>query len=158
MATLKEFNKKLNGIAECIAKDQNKIEVAALTAAFVPMMKRIFGEGADGGGHTLDGQLMEGYSPAYQALRIRKNKGLNRAKNLVFDGSLRNSIQIGRSGNKNIIGFTDNDLAKIGRWQETSAIQINKPIFGLTEFEQQEGLNKLIEGIKETIAECLKRK
>lgn len=153
MATLKGFAKKLNSIAEKLAADQHKIEIAALNAAYVPMMQRIFGKGKDGGGFALDGELLGKYSKNYRALRIRRGLGI--AKNLTLDGNLKNSVQLGTNNGKNVIGFESTDMKNIGRWQETSDVQVNRPIFGLTEFEQNEGQRVLIEGIQESLKRAI---
>jgi len=133
---LKNLNRRIDRVAQEVVKEIPRIEVQALTAGYIPMMNRIFGTGVDGGGAAKDGTPFGEYSPGYLAHRIRKGKGLNFRKNLVFNGNLRNSIQLGIKEGKNCIGYTDLELKKIAEYQEESSTQINKPIFG---FDATEG-------------------
>jgi len=148
--TLKRVNKKLESIAECVAKRKDIVEIAALEQGMSEMLSRIFDKGI-----TLDGGTMGGYSNAYLLKRLKKGKN-NLNKNLVFEGNLRNSIQVGKYENRNVIGFTDLDLANIAQFQEESDIQVNEPIFGLRDNEEEEMLRILQQGIIDTINECFK--
>lgn len=158
---LKEVVKQFDSIAKCLTEQKNQIEIAALNAGMIPMLRRIYGDATGGGGVTIDGSSFGPYSTGYQNYvrnNPRKNRigGSTRIKNLLLTGATRSSIQIGRSAGKNVIGFTDKSLAEIARFQESSDIQIHKPIFGFTETELQEVNNTLKSEIQIRLKECLK--
>jgi len=159
MSALKKLANDFDHIAECIARDINKNEVRALNAVNIAMKTRIFGIGKDGIGKSLDGELMHRYSDQYLRLRRRKNKGLNLAVNLTFDGTMKRAVDLGTSEGKNVIGFNDDTVAQIAAYQEDpDGKQVKKKIFGMTEPEQEEGLRVLIEGNNETLKACSKLK
>lgn len=149
--TLKQVAKKVSDIADCIAKERNRIEIEALNQGHDLMSRRIFESGL-----ALDESELGGYSPAYLAYRLR-NKKPNAAKNLVFTGDLRDNIQVGTYQGKNVLGHVNKDLADIAEWQETSVFQVNKPIFGFTEEELEVALEIVTDGIINTITECFRR-
>jgi hypothetical protein len=154
---LKDFNKKLDSISESLAKDKDRVEVAALTVGYVAMIKRIFGQGKDGGGFAIDGSDLGRYTANYQRLRLRKNKGLNLTKNLVFDGNLRDSVQMGKFNQNNVIGFANDDERKIGRHQEDES-QTGKAIFGMTKDEAEQTQRALTEEAREALQRALNKK
>lgn len=144
---LKTLNQRIDKLAADVASQIPVIEVKALTAGYIPMMNRIFGQGVDGGGFAKDGSGFGSYTERWRQIRFgeiplnkktaKKVYGRNFQKNLVFNGNLRNSIQLGIKDGKNCIGYTDLDLKEIAEFQETSSIQINKPIFGFDETEKE---------------------
>lgn len=149
--TLKQVAKKVSDIADCIAKERNKIEIAALNQGHELMSRRIFEAGT-----ALDGSSMGGYSDAYLAYRLKR--GRNNAKKILFlEGNLRNNIQVGTYGGKNVLGHVDTNMADIAGWQEDNANQVGKPVFGFTEEEMEATLEIVTEGIINTITECFKR-
>lgn len=145
----KAITKKFDSIISCIAESKNRVEVAALEHGMGLMLKRIFTYGI-----ALDGNDMGPYSEAYLAKRIRARK-INTVKNLYFEGNLFRSIQVGTYRGKNVIGFTDNDMAQIAEYQEESDIQVNRPIFGFTETETEETMRILREQVAEVLKKCL---
>ena len=82
--TARKLAENLKDLIRCFEEKKQTIEVTALNAGMVPMIKRIFGQGISGGGFALDGTSLGKYSPPYQRYRVLKNKGFNLTKNLVF--------------------------------------------------------------------------
>ena len=150
--TLKEVGNMLDDLSTCVTESKNVIEIAALEDAKRILLERIFTNNK-----TVDGSDFGTYSPSYFALRQRKNKGNSLRKNLIFDGNLKASIQQGVNGGKNVVGFTDLDLADIARYQEEDSDQIGESIFQLNQVE----LDAVIEGYNSLllakINSCLKR-
>lgn len=151
---LESIANKIDSVIECIIKDRQVIEVAALEQGNALMSARIFGSE---GGFSLDGSELGEYSDAYLRKRLRNNKGSNLNKNLIYDGNLFRSIQIGRSNNKKTaLGFTDQDLADIARFQEESDVQVNEPIFGFNSEEMEICLEVIKNGVQQSLKRCFK--
>ncbi len=110
------------------------------------MKKRIFTTGAD-----KDGNLLGEYkSETYLQRRLRKGKN-NLNKNLYFDGNLFKSISVGKSGSKNVLGFTDRDEFEIAEFQEE---QTGKVIFQNSDDEIKIMQDVLKEQTNRVIKEC----
>lgn len=150
---LKQITKSLDALADCILQEKSRTEVEALEVAKELLIKRVFGGGASGGGFSQDGSSLGEYSEPY--LRKRINKGLvNLQKNLFFTGSLQHSIQVGVNNRKNVLGFTDLDLADIARFQEESKNQIGEKVFALNDEEIGITIEVINEGVKRALKEC----
>lgn len=150
---LKQITKSLDALADCILQEKSRTEVEALEVAKGLLIKRVFGVGPDGGGFSQDGSSLGEYSEPY--LRKRINKGLvNLQKNLFFTGSLQHAIQVGVNNKKNVLGFTDLDLADIARFQEESKNQIGEKVFALNDEEIGITIEVINEGVKRSLREC----
>lgn len=150
--TLKQVAKKIDSIADCLAIERNRIEIAALNQGHELMSRRIFEAGT-----ALDGSSMGGYSDAYLAYRLKR--GRNNAKKILFlEGNLRNNIQVGTYQGKNVLGHVDTDMADIAGWQEDNDNQVGKPIFGFTEEEMEATLEVVVDEYLKVVSECFKRR
>ncbi len=148
---LKEVGNEFERIGFCIGENKNRIEVQALQDGLVAFFARVFG---NSGGFDVDGVGLGSYSKSYFRKRLAKGKN-NLQKNLVFDGNLRNSIQVGIKDDKNVYGFTDLDLEKIARFQED---QLNTDIFVANDEELEIVVKEIGEGILNVIQECFKKR
>lgn len=148
---LGDVAKQLDSIAVCLAQEKNRIEIAALETGMTEMIDRIFTKGV-----ALDGDLLGEYSLPYLNKRINKLKVASTKKILFWEGNLKNSIQTGNHKGDNVIGFDDTDQADIAEFQETSPIQVNRPIFGLNENELKNTFRVFNEQLQKTIINCFK--
>lgn len=148
---LKEVANKFEKLGICIGENKNVIEISALSDSIAAFKFRVFG---NLGGFDEQGKGLGDYSKAYLKKRRLKGKN-NEQKNLVFDGNLRNSIEVGIAEGKNVFGFTDLKLEEIARFQEQ---QLNTDIFGVNDDEVKIANDKMSEGILQVINECFKRR
>lgn len=152
LKSLKEFGDNLENVGVCIGENKNPIEIAALSDAIAAFKFRVFG---NLGGFDEQGKGLGDYSKAYLRKRLAKGKN-NLQKNLVFDGNLRNSIEVGVSSEgKNVFGFTDLALEQIARYQEE---QLNTDIFGANDEEVKVLVEEMSKQILELINKCFSRK
>lgn len=109
-------------------------EIGALQRLIGEMKRRIHNEGKGVTGTHLDtfsrprlGRYSLGHG------RFRKNRGFGvGTKDLEISGSLRRSYQVGKSGDKNVIGFTFDKSRLIAEGQEQ---QTRQTIFAASDAE-----------------------
>lgn len=119
-------------IAKSIQREMPKILMNAANVGSAEMQFRIFNQG-----RSADGAVMNYKNAQYK--KLRENNGLQvRVKDLIFEGNLFNSLDILSHSNTEVsYGFTNADSAQIAEYQETSPIQVNKPIFSLNTKESK---------------------
>lgn len=149
--SLKEVGNNLRDVGECIASQKNQVEVHALTEGLTAFIFRVFG---NNGSFDVDGKGLGGYSDAYEKKRLLKGLN-NRQKNLVFEGNLRESIQVGINGGKNAMGFTNKDLEQIAIYQEE---QLNTDIFSANDEELNIVSDTVQQEVITLIQQCFRRK
>lgn len=97
---------RLRLLRRILRKNISEIEIPALKALKGQMDRRIFRDG-----RTSTGVSMGPYYSAWRKVRARAGYQTAR-KDLEFTGDLRRSIQVGKSGGRNVLGFTSGDERK----------------------------------------------
>ncbi len=127
MALAERIIQKLNRLTKTLVNGKSRIEVGALVATSGVYKKRIFNRA-----QATDGSDIGSYkSKSYKAKRKSRGRQTSK-KDLFFEGDLFRSIQVGRSGSENVIGYLRNQERRIARFQEQ---QTRKDIFGISKNE-----------------------
>jgi hypothetical protein len=118
-----QFLKQLGDIATVQAP---RIEQTALLAGIGAYKRRIFNSGKDTQEQPIGkkakkrkgDQFVGDYTRNYYE-SVRRPRGAGSKKNINIDGgTVRNLIQVGRSGNTNVFGFVNERTSEIGVGQE----------------------------------------
>ena len=115
---------------------------------------RIFNEGKSSDGSAI-GQYAGADSKSrgrYKALRNARGRRIDTV-DLQFTGSLFESIKTGSDENGALIGFTIDELAKIGRYNEE---RYKKAIFKPSESEAENAKELMVDWIKEELNNKIK--
>ena len=142
--TFEQVAAEVINIPALVKANEVRLQTVACSSVLGVLLQRIFnkGEAADGGliGPTLSSNRFGAYSEKYGRLRESKGRRVDKV-DLQFSGSLFESIQIGTSGGKQVIGITSAEQTQIAEKQEK--VNFKKPIFRATESEAQIGFNAL---------------
>jgi hypothetical protein len=131
-------------IPALVKANEVRLQTVACSTVLGNLLQRIFnkGEAADGGliGPTLSSNRFGAYSEKYG--RLRKDRGRRVDKvDLQFGGTLFESIQLGTSNGKQVIGITSEKQTEIAERHEK--VNFKKPIFRATEKEIEIGFKAL---------------
>jgi hypothetical protein len=122
-------------------------QIVSLSRLEGEMKYRIFNKGL-----ATDGSAMGAYRSAqYKKERLAKGRQVG-YKDLEFYSDLRNSIQQGKSGSSNVLGFT-NDRARLIAGYQQEARQTGKIIFEPSQAE----INLMLETHNDEISFALKK-
>lgn len=135
---------KLRTLGRAIAQSKDRIEIPALSEFLGSYLNRIFKRGL-----SSDGRRIGIYVSNWAKTRQKRGRQIA-YKDLFFTGELRNSIQIGKSSNDNVIGFVNDTARKISEGQQG---QTGKDIFTATETE----LKRLDKAIVKNLDREIKR-
>jgi len=136
--TPEQFEQACKNAIVAVEKNISKILINATNIASSTLQRRIFNDNK-----TTAGKVMRYRSKPYQ--KLRTDAGLqNIMKDLIFTGDLFYSMTIlNTAENEVVYGFNNNRTAEIARFQETSDIQVNEPIFSLNLNEEKKALRQV---------------
>jgi hypothetical protein len=128
--TPEQFEQACKNAIVSVEKNISKILINATNIGSAEMQFRIFNKG-----QTVAGNTMRYRSAPYIKKRVKAGRQVA-YKDLEFSGDLYFSMAILSTGQKEVVyGFNNNRTAEIAGYQETSSVQVNEPIFDLTEKE-----------------------
>ena len=102
---------RVDDLIDKIIANKDKWAYLALSRVEADMKTRVFNEGKD-----INEVGLGKYSPKYAKYRKDNSKQIS-FKDLEFDGDLRRSIQVGRSGDRTVLGFVRTESRLIAGYQ-----------------------------------------
>lgn len=130
--TPEQFKQACTNAIKVVQNNIGNILINATNIGSGELQYRVFNEGK-----TVAGKKMEYRNAPSNYTRLRKDAGLQvRWKDLQFTGNLFYSMNILSTKNNEVVyGFNNNKTAEIAHYQETSPLQVNEPIFELSQKE-----------------------
>lgn len=127
-----QFEQACKNAVKVVSDNMGNILINATNIGSGEMQYRVFNQGK-----TTAGTQMKYRKAPSAYTKLRQDAGLQvRHKDLQFTGDLFYSMNILTTKNNEVVyGFNNNGAAQIAEWQETSDVQVNEPIFDLSEKE-----------------------
>jgi len=130
MPKASDISAKINATIPQIEELTGRTELFAAQEALTVITERVF----TGASKDSNGNKLSGYSEGY-AKRREKAGRQSKNKDLIFNGNLFNSVNVGTSNNKPVLGITNQRSAEIAGYLEE---QEEKSIFVLGDKERQQ--------------------
>ena len=130
--TPEQFKQACSNAIKVVQNNIGNILINATNIGSGELQYRVFNEGK-----TVAGKKMEYRNAPSNYTNLRQDAGLHiNFKDLIFTGNLFYSMTILSTKNDEVVyGFNNAEMAQIAEWQETSDVQVNEPIFELSQKE-----------------------